>query len=101
MALLEVHDLHKDFGGLKANEDISFSLEDGELVVLIGPNGAGKTTTIKMLCCLLQPTKGSAVVMGYDVNEDPMKIKQLIGFSPKETAIATHLNTRENLLLMG
>ncbi|MGA7272512.1 MAG: ATP-binding cassette domain-containing protein, partial [Acidimicrobiia bacterium] len=64
-------------------------------------NGAGKTTTIKMLCCLIRPTSGSAQVMGHDVGTDPLKVKQVINVSPQETAIAEHLNAWENLALIA
>ena len=76
-------------------------MERGELFSLLGPNGAGKTTTIRMLCCLLRPSSGTATVMGHDVGEDPLAVKQIIGISPQETAIAENLNARENLALIG
>lgn len=68
---------------------------------MLGPNGAGKTTTIKMLCCLLRPTSGTAMVMGNDVRADPLAVKQVVDISPQETAIAEHLNAWENLELMA
>lgn len=98
---IETFDLSKSFGKRNAVTDLNIQIGKGELFSLLGTNGAGKTTTIKMLCCLLHPTDGKASVMGYDTNENPIKIKELIGVSPQETAIALHLNTRENLMLMG
>jgi len=101
MALLEVHNLHKDFGGLKANDDISFNIEKGELMGLIGPNGAGKTTVVNILCGLTKPTNGTAKVGGYDVQKETAKVKELIGVCLQETAIYHYLTGVENVELFG
>jgi len=93
--------LSRKFGDLVAVDNIDLSIKKGELFSLLGPNGAGKTTAIKMLCCLLKPSSGTATVMGHDINEDPMAVKQIIDISPQETAIAEHLNAWENLSLIG
>jgi ABC-2 type transport system ATP-binding protein len=92
--------LTKKFGDLTAVNGINLSIKNGELFSLLGPNGAGKTTTIKMLCCLLKPTAGSANVVGHDVWKEPIAVKEIIGISPQETAIAEHLNAWENLALI-
>ena len=94
-------DLTKKFGERIAVDALNVEISRGEIFSLLGTNGAGKTTTIKMLCCLLKPTSGSATVMGNEIHKNPFKIKEIIGVSPQETAIAGHLTTRENLLLMG
>ncbi len=93
--------LSRSFDDFVAVEGIDLSIEAGELFSLLGPNGAGKTTTIKMLCCLLRPTGGTATILGHDIREDPLSVKQVIAVSPQETAIAEHLNARENLSLMA
>ena len=93
--------LSRKFGDLVAVNGIDLSIKEGELFSLLGPNGAGKTTAIKMLCCLLRSSSGTAKVMGHDINEDPMAVKRIIDVSPQETAIAEHLNAWENLNLMG
>ena len=98
---IETKGLSKHFGDLVAVDSIDLTVEPGELFALLGPNGAGKTTTIKMLCCLLRPTSGTAVVMGHDVRTDPLSVKQVINVSPQETAIAEHLNSWENLALIA
>jgi len=98
---IRTNNLSKNFGHLTAVNNLNIEITHGEIFSLLGKNGAGKTTTIKMLSCLLQPTSGSASVMNFDIKEEPLKIKKIIGVSPQETAIAGHLNTRENLLLMG
>ena len=98
---IQTFSLSRKFGDLVAVDNIDLSIKKGELFSLLGPNGAGKTTAIKMLCCLLKPSSGTATVMGHDINEDPMAVKQIIDISPQETAIAEHLNARENLSLIG
>ncbi len=69
MALLEGHSLHKDFGGLKANDDISFAMEEGELMGLIGPNGAGKTTLFNCIAGLHPVTSGQIIFDGHDITK--------------------------------
>lgn len=98
---IQTEKLTKQFGKRAAVNDLSIEIRRGEIFSLLGTNGAGKTTTIKMLSCLLKPSSGHARLMGHDVYQHADKIKRIIGVSPQETAIATHLNTRENLELMG
>jgi ABC-2 type transport system ATP-binding protein len=98
---IQTFNLSRRFGELIAVNGIDLSIREGELFSLLGPNGAGKTTAIKMLCCLLRPSSGTAMIMGHDINEDPMAVKQIIDVSPQETAIAEHLNAWENLSLIG
>jgi len=98
---IQTFSLSRKFGDLVAVDGIDLSIKEGELFSLLGPNGAGKTTAIKMLCCLLRPSSGTATVMGRDIHEDPMAVKQIIDVSPQETAIAEHLNAWENLNLIG
>ncbi|MBN1599876.1 MAG: ATP-binding cassette domain-containing protein [Bacteroidales bacterium] len=98
---IKTQNLTKHFGNRIAVNDLNIEIKQGEIFSLLGTNGAGKTTTIKMLCCILRPTSGSAVISNCSIKEQPLKIKEIIGVSPQETAIAGHLNTKENLLLMG
>jgi len=98
---IKTNHLTRRFGKRNAVEAINIEINRGEVFSLLGKNGAGKTTTIKMLCCLLMPSSGSAEIMGYDIRKNPLSIKRIIGVSPQETAIAGHLTTRENLLLIG
>jgi ABC-2 type transport system ATP-binding protein len=98
---IETEGLSKRFGDLAAVDGVDLTIEHGELFALLGPNGAGKTTTIKMLCCLVRPTSGTARVMGHDVRSEPLSVKQVVDISPQETAIAEHLNAWENLELMA
>ena len=98
---IQTYQLTKIFNSLVAVDGIELNIKKGELFALLGPNGAGKTTTINMLCCLLKPTNGTATVMGYDINHQPFKIKEIIGVSPQETVISERLNSQENLNLIG
>ena len=98
---IQTFGLTRKFGDLVAVNGIDLSIKQGELFSLLGPNGAGKTTAIKMLCCLLRLTGGTATIMGHDIQKDTMAVKQIIDVSPQETAIAEHLNAWENLSLMG
>ena len=98
---IQTFKLTKKFESLIAVDGIDLDIKKGELFAFLGPNGAGKTTTILMLCCLLKPTSGTAKVMGYDINKEPYKIKEIIGVSPQETTLSEHLNSLENLNLVG
>jgi ABC-type bacteriocin/lantibiotic exporter with double-glycine peptidase domain len=85
---IQTFNLTKKFGNRTAVNSINLAIQRGEIFALLGPNGAGKTTTIKMLCCLLKPTAGKAVVMGYDIEKEQLSVKQIINISPQETATA-------------
>jgi len=98
---IQTTSISRTFGDLTAVDGIDLNVEHGELFSLLGPNGAGKTTTIKMLCCLLKPTGGTATIMGHDIQKDPLSVKSVIDVSPQETAIAERLNAWENLTLMA
>jgi len=98
---IQTFSLSRKFGDLVAVNSIDLCIKEGELFSLLGPNGAGKTTAIKMLCCLLRPSGGTAAIMGHDIQENPIAVKQIIDVLPQETAIAEHLNAWENLSLMG
>lgn len=93
--------LSKRFGTRTAVESLDLTIEAGEFFALLGPNGAGKTTTIRMLCCLLPPTGGDAWLLGDSIRTAPAAVKQRIGISPQETAVAPNLTVRENLELIA
>ncbi len=98
---IEVQNLHKAFGDLKAVDGVSFDVENGEIFSLLGPNGAGKTTTISMLSCLLHPDEGDALVMGHSIRTDQMGVKSVLGVVPQEIALYEDLSARENLTFWG
>lgn len=95
--VIEITNLSKHFGSLKAVDNISLSVNEGEVYALLGPNGAGKTTTISMLCGLTVPTKGTATVAGFDVKKDPLKVRQSIGVVFQQPSVDDLLTGKENL----
>ena len=92
--------LVKKYKNLTAVNNLDLEISQGELFALLGVNGAGKTTPIKMLTCLTAPSGGEAFVNGYSITRESEKIKQIIGVSPQETAIAPNLTVEENLELI-
>jgi len=84
---------------VKAVDDISFSVKEGEIFGLLGPNGAGKTTILKILATLIKPTKGSVKILGYDVIKDEQKIRDIIGYVPQDLSADSALTGYENLLI--
>jgi ABC-2 type transport system ATP-binding protein len=85
------------FGELEAVADVSFAVQPGEVFGLLGPNGAGKTTTIRVLTTLLAPTAGSALVAGFDVGSDSLRVRASIGYVPQAISVDGALTARENL----
>ena len=86
--LIELRKLTKRFGressgGILAVDALTFSVEAGEVLGFLGPNGAGKSTTMKMVTGFLPPTSGHAIVCGHDVAEEPLKVKERIGYLPE------------------
>ena len=100
MTAIQITNLLKQYKDLTAVNKLCLEIRQGELFSLLGVNGAGKTTTIKMLTCLTQPTAGDAIVGGYSITKEPAQVKQLIGVSPQETAVAPNLSVKENLELI-
>lgn len=99
--MIDIKNLTKKFKDKIAVNNISLTINEGELFALLGTNGAGKTTTIKMMSTLILPTSGEIKVEGYDIRKDNMKIKEFINVSPQETAIAPNLTVKENLEFMA
>ena len=100
MLAIKTTGLVKRYKALTAVDDLSLEIRQGELFSLLGVNGAGKTTTIKMLTCLTRPTGGDALVGGCSITKQPELVKQQIGVSPQETAVAPNLTVKENLELI-
>ncbi|HET7089696.1 MAG TPA: ATP-binding cassette domain-containing protein, partial [Anaerolineae bacterium] len=101
MNAIEVQNLHRSRGEVKAVQGVTFSVSQGEIFSLLGPNGAGKTTTILVLSCLLRPDEGDALVMGHSVRRDPMGVKSVLGVVPQDLALYEDLSARENLTFWG
>ena len=81
--LIEVKSLDKKFGTIHAVKNLSFSVKKGEVLGFLGPNGAGKSTTMKMITGFLEPTSGTVSVCGHDVLEEPIQVKEKIGYLPE------------------
>jgi ABC-2 type transport system ATP-binding protein len=101
MPILDVQGISKVFDTNKAVDNISFTVEAGEVFGLLGPNGAGKSTLVGMVSTLLKPTSGDIVIDGHSVVKEPMAVKRLIGVVPQEIALYPTLSARENLSFWG
>lgn len=94
---IEVSQLTRMYGDQKAVDDISFSLNKGEIVGFLGPNGAGKSTTMKIITGYLRPDKGTAVVSGINVQQDPLSAKRKIGYLPEANPLYYDMYVQEYL----
>ena len=95
--MIEVKDLHKQFGEVKAVDGVSFTARDGEITGLLGPNGAGKTTTLRMLYTLMQPDRGQVLVDGIDAARDAEAVRRRLGVLPDARGLYKRLTARENI----
>lgn len=100
MEAIRTEHLSKRYKNILAVDALDLAVEQGELFALLGVNGAGKTTAIKMLSCLTRPTAGEAWLDGKSILSQAAEVKQRIGVSPQETAVAPNLTARENLALL-
>ncbi len=100
MQEIKTVELVKQYKNLTAVDRLNLEIRQCELFSLLGVNGAGKTTTIKMLTCLTKPSDGDAFVGGFSITTQSEQVKQLIGVSPQETAVAPNLSVKENLELI-
>lgn len=104
--MIEARNLTKTFhdkkrGQIHAAEDVSFCAPAGQIYGLLGANGAGKTTTLRILATLLRPTRGTAIVAGFDVGESPEKVRAHVGFLAASTALYGRLTAREMIAYFG
>ena len=100
MEAIKIDSLTKRYKKIVAVDNLSLSINEGELFSLLGVNGAGKTTTIKMLSCLTATTEGDALLLGKSIKHESAAVKSFIAVSPQETAIAPGLSVKENLELI-
>jgi ABC-2 type transport system ATP-binding protein len=101
MAAIDVHDLTRRFRAFTAVDRLSFDVQPGEVFGFLGANGAGKSTTIRMLCGLLRPTSGTAVVGGVDVSRDPEGVKRRIGYMSQRFSLYERLTIDQNIRFFG
>src|SRR5215213_487490 len=98
---IEVKHLSRRFGAFRAVDDVSFEVRTGEIFGFLGSNGAGKSTTIRMLCGLLRPSSGTAVVGGVDVSADPEGVKRRIGYMSQRFSLYELLTVDQNIRFFG
>ncbi len=99
--MIEAHGLCMNYGHTQAVKDVSFLVNNGEVVGLLGPNGAGKTTIMKILATQIVPTRGSAKVAGKDVLEDPLGVRASLGYLPEQAPLYEEMEVREYLDFVG
>jgi sodium transport system ATP-binding protein len=95
--MIQVENLHKAFGEVRAVDGVSFTARDGEITGLLGPNGAGKTTTLRMLYTLMRPDSGRVLVDGIDAATDPLAVRKQLGVLPDARGLYKRLSARENI----
>jgi len=98
---VKVNSLTKKYGAQHAVDDVSFEARSGEVLGFLGPNGAGKTTTMKILTCFIPQTEGTATVCGYDTAEEPMKVRERIGYLPEHNPLYKDMYVREYLTFVA
>ena len=96
-AAIEIVHLVKRFGQITAVDDLSLTVELGEVFGLLGPNGSGKTTTVNLISGLAAPTSGQVRVMGFDMRTEATRVRQILGSVPQETALYEELSAWTNL----
>jgi ABC-2 type transport system ATP-binding protein len=101
MSTITLHHLTKQFGSKTAVDDLSLTVEPGEVFGLLGPNGAGKSTLIKMLATLLPVSSGQATIAGWDISRQPMGVQRHIGYVPQALSVDGTLTGYENLLILA
>jgi ABC-2 type transport system ATP-binding protein len=101
MQMIEIEELRKTYGMVRAIDGLTLSIAKGEVFGLLGPNGAGKTTIIKTLTTLSRPDGGTCTIDGYTARTSPMELKRLIGVMPQENNLDRELTARENLIIYG
>lgn len=97
MNSIVVKNLTKKYGKFTSVDNISFEVNQGEVFGFLGANGAGKSTTIKMLCAILEPTGGDAIVAGYSIEKEPDMVKRNIGYMSQKFSLYTDLTVEENI----
>lgn len=95
--MIEVENLTKYYGPIRGIEDITFKIQKGDVVGLLGPNGSGKTTALRILTCVFPPTRGKALVYGYDVTKKPLEVQRHIGYFPERAPLYPDMSVTDYL----
>src|SRR3989338_481198 len=95
--MIEVENLTKEYGEFRAVDNISFTVEKGEILGFLGPNGAGKTTVMRILTCFFPPTKGKVMVAGYNCFEDSLNVRKRIGYLPERVPLYEDMKVQDYL----
>ncbi|MCX6150778.1 MAG: ABC transporter ATP-binding protein [Ignavibacteriales bacterium] len=101
MYSIEIKNLTKKFGKFISVDNISFNVKEGEIFGFLGANGAGKSTTIRMLCGIIEPTSGDALVGGYSIKKEPDMVKKNIGYMSQRFSLYNDLTVEENINFFG
>ncbi len=101
MAIVSVNNLIKNYANLRAVDNISFTIEEGEIFGLIGPNGAGKTTTLRVMATILTPSSGDIKIFGYDLKSEGQKIREIVSYLPEEAGAYKNLTGLDYLNFMA
>ena len=99
--IIEIQGLTKRYGEVVAVDDLTLSINQGEVFGLLGPNGAGKTTTTLMLLGLTEPSDGTAAIAGFNCTREPLRVKQVVGYLPDNVGFYPDLTGRQNLRFTG
>jgi ABC-2 type transport system ATP-binding protein len=92
---IEIKNVTKEYGLQKALNDVSFTVNKGEILGFLGPNGAGKSTLMKIVTCYIPPTSGTVIVDGYDVLEDSLEIRKKVGYLPEHNPLYLDMYVKE------
>ena len=93
--MITVKNVTKKYGKFKAVDNISFEINDGEIIGLLGPNGAGKSTTMNILTGFIEPTEGEVIINGYNISKKPKKVKKCIGYMPEGVPLYKDMTVKE------
>ena len=100
-AAIEIRHLTKDYGNLRAVDDLSFTAAAGEIIALLGPNGAGKSTLMNMITGYLAPSSGDVFILGRNIRDNPLSAKASVGFLPEGAPLYPDLSVRDFLRYMA
>src|SRR3954452_19440607 len=95
--MIYANELSKNFGSFRAVDKINFEVRQGEVVGLLGPNGAGKSTTMRILTCFIAPTSGTARIKGHDVFDEPLAVRESLGYLPQRAPLYLEMSVLEYL----